>query len=115
MNDRHVSELGELIDAEAPAYLGPCSLTSYDQEHALGFLRTMLLIRFAEEQIGRWSETGQARCPCHLSIGQEAVATGVAAALQRGDRLFGNHRSHAHYLAAGGELYGLLAEVSGAR
>jgi pyruvate dehydrogenase E1 component alpha subunit len=53
------------------------------------------------------------RCPCHLSIGQEAVATGVASALRSTDRLFGNHRSHAHYLAAHGELYGLLAEVLG--
>ncbi len=113
MSERHISELGELIDAEAPLYLRPCSLVGYDREQALGLLRTMLLIRFAEEQVGRWSESGEARCPCHLSIGQEAVATGVAAALQRGDRLFGNHRSHAHYLAAGGELYGLLAEVLG--
>ncbi len=53
------------------------------------------------------------RCPCHLSIGQEGVATGVATALRSTDRLFGNHRSHAHYLAAGGDLYGLLAEVLG--
>jgi len=41
------------------------------------------------------------------------VATGVASALRASDRLFGNHRSHAHYLAARGELYGLLAEVLG--
>lgn len=113
MSERHISELGDLIDAEAPEYLRPCSIEGYGREQALGLLRTMLLIRFAEEQVGRWAESGQARCPCHLSIGQEAVATGVAAALQRGDRLFGNHRSHAHYLAAGGELYGLLAEVLG--
>jgi TPP-dependent pyruvate/acetoin dehydrogenase alpha subunit len=113
MSERHVSELGALIDPGAPAYLRPCDVSGYAAEQLTDFLRTMLLIRAAEEQIARWSQEGRARCPCHLSIGQEAVASGVASALHAGDRLFGNHRSHAHYLAAGGELYGLLAEVLG--
>jgi len=113
VSERHVSELGDLVDPSAPVYLEPCSLTGYSDEELNGFLRTMLLIRAAEEQIAVWVEQGQVHCPCHLSIGQEAVATGVAAALRSSDRLFGNHRSHAHYLAARGELYGLLAEVLG--
>lgn len=113
MSERHISELGDLTDPDAPAYLRPCGLAGYAPEQLKRFLRTMLLIRTAEEQIAEWVEQKHVHCPCHLSIGQEAVAAGVAFALRSGDRLFGNHRSHAHYLAAGGELYGLLAEVLG--
>ena len=43
----------------------------------------MLLIRRAEEAIARMVESGEARCPCHLYIGQEAIAAGVCAALER--------------------------------
>jgi len=113
MSERHISELGELVDPGAPAYLRPCDISGYPPAELMGFLRTMLLIRAAEEQVAEWVEQGRAHCPCHLSIGQEAVATGVAATLRASDRLFGNHRSHAHYLAARGELYALLAEVLG--
>jgi pyruvate dehydrogenase E1 component alpha subunit len=73
----------------------------------------MLRIRRAEEAIARMSESGEARCPCHLSIGQEAVPAGVCAALGSGDTVWGGHRSHGHYLAQGGSLEGLFAEVLG--
>jgi pyruvate dehydrogenase E1 component alpha subunit len=73
----------------------------------------MLRIRRAEEAIARMSESGEARCPCHLSIGQEAVAAGVCAALGSLDTIWGGHRSHGHYLAKGGSLEGLFAEVLG--
>lgn len=73
----------------------------------------MLRIRLAEEAIARMSESGEARCPCHLSIGQEAVAAGVCAALDPADTIWGGHRSHGHYLAKGGSLEGLFAEVLG--
>ena len=113
MTERHVSELGGLVDPAATAYLQPCDISGFPAAPLTAFLRTMWLIRLAEEQIAEWVIQGQVHCPCHLSIGQEAVATGVAASLRASDRLFGNHRSHAHYLAARGELYGLLAEVLG--
>ncbi len=73
----------------------------------------MLRIRRAEETIAQMSESGEARCPCHLSIGQEAVAAGVCAALGSLDTIWGGHRSHGHYLAKGGSLEGLFAEVLG--
>jgi acetoin:2,6-dichlorophenolindophenol oxidoreductase subunit alpha len=113
MSERHISELGELVDPGAQRYLQPCDLAGFPTEQLISFLRTMRLIRAAEEQIAEWVEQRRAHCPCHLGIGQEAVATGVAAALRASDRLFGNHRSHGHYLAARGELYALLAEVLG--
>ncbi len=73
----------------------------------------MLRIRLAEEAIGRMAETGEARCPCHLSIGQEAIAAGMCAALDPEDTIWGGHRSHGHYLAKGGSLEGLFAEILG--
>jgi pyruvate dehydrogenase E1 component alpha subunit len=51
------------------------------------------------------------RCPVHLCTGQEAVAAGVCAALEKEDYIFGNHRSHGHYLAKGGRMRELVAEV----
>ena len=49
----------------------------------------------------------------HLSIGQEASAVGVAAALDSSDFMLGNHRSHGHYLAKGGDLPKMIYEVFG--
>ncbi len=51
------------------------------------------------------------RCPVHLYTGQEAVATGVCKALTPRDYVFGTHRSHGHFLAKGGSLNELVAEV----
>ena len=73
----------------------------------------MSTIRVVEEFIGDQVEAGLVKCPCHLAIGQEAVAVGVASALRESDRVFGTHRSHGHFLAQGGGVYELLAEILG--
>jgi acetoin:2,6-dichlorophenolindophenol oxidoreductase subunit alpha len=75
--------------------------------------KTMVLIRRAEEVVARMVESGEARCPCHLYVGQEAIATGVCAALTREDSVWGGHRSHGHYLAKGGYLAEMFAEILG--
>lgn len=75
--------------------------------------RMMFLIRSAEETIAQLLSSGEAGCPCHLYIGQEAIAAGVCAALDREDTVWGGHRSHGHYLAKGGSLEGLFAEILG--
>jgi len=77
--------------------------------------RTMFTIRRAEETIAEMLESGEVRGPCHLYIGQEAVAAGVCAALDETDTVWGGHRSHGHYLAKGGSLVRLFAEVLGKR
>lgn len=74
---------------------------------------SMLRIRRAEEAVARMVETSEAGCPCHLYIGQEAVAAGACAALERADTVWGGHRSHGHYLAKGGSLEALFAEILG--
>lgn len=73
----------------------------------------MLLIRLVEERIGELVSAGEIKTPCHLSIGQEAIAAGVCAALSRQDTVWGGHRSHGHYLAKGGDLPEMMAEVFG--
>jgi len=75
--------------------------------------RSMLRIRLVEEAIAEAYPRQEMRCPVHLSIGQEAVAAGTAAALSRGDLAMSGHRSHAHYLAKGGDLRAMLAELMG--
>lgn len=73
----------------------------------------MLRIRRAEEAVAQLIESGEARCPCHLYIGQEAVAAGACAALESSDTVWGGHRSHGHYLAKGGSLDAMFAEILG--
>lgn len=105
------SELGELCD---PSRLTePLCVDGYEHSALEKFLHDMLVIRCVEEVVGELAELGRARAPCHLGIGQEAVAVGVSSSLRSTDRVFGGHRSHSHFLALGGDLYRLLAEVLG--
>lgn len=76
---------------------------------------TMLRIRRFEERVAELIECGEVKTPCHLYIGQEAIATGVCAALRVDDRIFGTHRSHGHYLAKGGDMQAMMAEIYGKR
>ena len=66
-----------------------------------------------EETIVELYPQQEMKCPCHLYIGQEAVATGVCAALSREDYLLGTYRGHGIYLAKGGDLKALMAELYG--
>lgn len=66
-----------------------------------------------EEKIVALYPEQEMRCPTHLSIGQEATAVGVSAQLKTSDLVFSGHRSHAHYLAKGGNLKSMLAELYG--
>lgn len=73
----------------------------------------MLRIRIFEERAGELVEAGEIRTPCHLYIGQEAIAVGVCTALNSDDYIWGAHRSHGHYLAKGGDLRAMMAELFG--
>lgn len=75
--------------------------------------REMLRIRLIEEEIARRYPEEKMRCPIHLSIGQEAVPVGVSAAMRRDDQVVSTHRCHAHYLAKGGDLNTMIAELHG--
>ena len=73
----------------------------------------MLRIRLFEECVADLVEGGEIKTPCHLYIGQEAIAVGVCAALNADDYVWGGHRSHGHYLAKGGDLRTMMAEIYG--
>jgi pyruvate dehydrogenase E1 component alpha subunit len=106
-----LKNLGSLADPKA--HTGPVDLLNTPTEICLQMLHDMALIRRAEEDIADLVEAGHIKCPCHFAIGQEATAVGVAHHLRPTDRGFGAHRSHSHYLASGGSLDKLFAEVLG--
>ena len=84
-----------------------------DKKLAQSLLYGMLRIRLVEEKIADLYSEQEMRCPVHLCIGQEAIPVGVSANLQKEDSVLGNHRSHGHYLAKGGNLQAMLAEIYG--
>jgi len=70
-------------------------------------------IRKIETKISNQYKEQEMRCPVHLSIGQEAVAAGVCQALRKEDKILSSHRSHAHYIAKGGNIKSMIAELYG--
>ncbi len=103
--------LGNL--AQPDHFTEPLEVDGLAPTDAEKFLRMMLLIRTVEEAVAQLVVDGKVKTPCHLGIGQEAIAAGVAANLGPGDRVFSAHRAHAHYLAGGGGPYELIAEILG--
>ena len=73
----------------------------------------MLRIRMIELSIVENYNNWKMRCPVHLSIGQESSAVGICANLKKNDEVVTAHRSHAHYLAKGGSLKKMIAELHG--
>jgi pyruvate dehydrogenase E1 component alpha subunit len=73
----------------------------------------MYLIRVAEEKIAEMYLKNKIMSFVHFYVGQEAVAVGVADSIGKKDKMLGNHRSHGHYLAKGGDLTRMLAELLG--
>jgi len=82
-------------------------------ERLKAFYVQMTRIRRAEEAIVARYPEQEIRCPTHLSIGQEAVAVGICQALSEQDVVLSGHRCHAHYLAKGGSLRRMFAELYG--
>ncbi len=79
----------------------------------LEFYRAMLLIRRFEERAGQLYGMGQIAGFCHLYIGQEAVVTGMQAAISDGDQVITGYRDHGHMLACGMDPNGVMAELTG--
>ena len=77
------------------------------------FYYKMLMIRKIEEAIEKIYSLNLIGGTTHLSIGQEAVATGVIENLSEGDIITSNHRGHGHFFSYTNDAYGLLAEILG--
>jgi pyruvate dehydrogenase E1 component alpha subunit len=86
------------------------SIAQPDLEHVYSKL---LMIRRAEEEVARIYPSDKIKSPVHLSIGQEAVAVGVCDPLREDDVVSGTYRSHAAYIAKGGDLRLMFAELYG--
>lgn len=84
----------------------------YSQEFRELFYQA-LRIRLVEERIISLYSSDVIQSPVHLSIGQEAVAVGACRALRKADLVFCTYRSHAFYLAKGGNLGEMFAELYG--
>jgi pyruvate dehydrogenase E1 component alpha subunit len=77
------------------------------------FYRSLRRIRRVEEEIARLYPSNVIRSPIHLSIGQEAVSVGVIDGLNPDDVVAASYRGHAAYLAKGGDLKAMFAELYG--
>lgn len=79
----------------------------------LEMYKTMLRIRHFEERVSRLFYEGEISGFYHLYIGQEAVATGACAALQKTDYITSTHRGHGHAIAKGADMGRMMAEMYG--
>ena len=88
-------------------------MKKYPKVFHLELYKKMLTIRLCEESLVDPILSGEIKCPVHLCSGEEAIAVGVCTALEKRDYIFGNHRSHGHYIAKGCDMKALFAEVFG--
>ncbi|MDZ7894874.1 MAG: thiamine pyrophosphate-dependent dehydrogenase E1 component subunit alpha [Sphingobium sp.] len=79
----------------------------------LALYENMLLIRRAEERLCAEAQAGTLPGTVHSYIGQEASAVGVCSLLREDDYITSTHRGHGHYLAKGGDLDAMFAEIWG--
>ena len=77
------------------------------------FYRQIYRIRCFEQMVLEGFSKGLFSGTTHTCLGQEANAVGVISALKEGDIVISNHRSHGHFLAYGGDMTDLFAELMG--
>lgn len=80
---------------------------------AINLLTSMLRIRIVEQTIADKYPEQEMRCPVHLSIGQEAPSAAFEQLVEINDFAVSTHRGHAHFLAKGGSLDEMIAELHG--
>jgi pyruvate dehydrogenase E1 component alpha subunit len=73
----------------------------------------MRLIREFEEAILRLHAAGELPGFMHVSVGQEAIPTGVSLNLRQEDLILSTHRGHGDMIAKGAQVEGLIAEIYG--
>ena len=83
------------------------------KNNLVNLYKTMMKIRMFEEKVADLLFADEIKCPTHLYIGEEAIAAGICANLQKDDYAFGTYRSHGFYIAKGGNINGLMSELLG--
>ena len=85
----------------------------FSREELLRHYETMVKIRLFEMEAKRVREAGEILGNVHTYIGEEAIATGVCANLDRKDFIESTHRGHGHTIAKGADLNAMMAELYG--
>ena len=89
--------------------------SALSDERLRELFREMLLIRRFEEKVEERFRAGELPGFLHVAIGQEAVASGVMAALEPDDVIASTHRAHGHTIAKGTHVNAVMAELYGKR
>lgn len=79
----------------------------------LALYKQMVEVRRFETRIGNLYLQGETQGPCHLALGQEAIAAGFGTAMRSDDLSYATHRSHAHTLCRGVPMEPVMAELLG--
>ncbi|QOX62173.1 thiamine pyrophosphate-dependent dehydrogenase E1 component subunit alpha [Anoxybacterium hadale] len=87
--------------------------TKYSKKHLLSLYEIMYKMRRFEEEVFEFYKKGMMPGLAHLYLGEEAVATGVCAALKEDDYIGSTHRGHGHLVARGADLGKMMAEILG--
>lgn len=82
-------------------------------ETLLALYRVAFKIRHIELEIAREYHKGEMRCPVHLSVGQELPSAIFSLYQSKSDYVVSTHRAHAHYIAKGGDVFAMVAEIFG--
>lgn len=85
----------------------------YSKEQLMSFYETMIRIRRFEEETFEFYKKGLMAGLAHLYLGEEAIATGVCAALNEEDYIGSTHRGHGHLVARGADTDRMMAEILG--
>ena len=85
----------------------------FTREQLLEYYRTMVKIRQFDMEAKRAREAGEILGNVHIYVGEEAIATGVCACLEKTDFIESTHRGHGHTIAKGAELGPMMAELYG--
>lgn len=85
----------------------------YSKEQLMDLFETMYKMRRFEEEVFEFYKKGMMPGLAHLYLGEEAIATGVCAALQEDDYIGSTHRGHGHLVARGARIDKMMAEILG--
>jgi TPP-dependent pyruvate/acetoin dehydrogenase alpha subunit len=110
---------GVMMDPLASASKAPMTIDRvFTQENiarARKAIVQMIQIREFEDSLAALFSSGAIMGTAHFCVGQEAVAVGACAAIRHDDYVVSNHRGHGHFIAKGGDLYRMFAEILGKR
>src|SRR6056297_1679664 len=91
----------------------PTRELSQDEQRRAALYRQVMRIRTFEERAYRLFMEGLVKGTSHLSLGMEAIAAGFGEAMRADDYTFATYRGHAHTLARGTPMAGVMGELLG--